>query len=208
MADDSTVLIIARKRPVNKGANEARDLLAPVNRSTVRFTLIGVVLDSFRLEIELLAVRRLPDPLLLGHGLGLVAPPHFCPRTHPRRVSARGSVTSLLVRAADSSRCRLSSPAPPLLPLRRQRGRSRSFAPCRGARQSSSHWLGTIPSVSPIYGGTARHGNLAGAGGQCRALLDTPKSSLSRVGGGRRPWLISNEAAEAYRSMRVLGVEP
>ena len=51
---------------MNQGSNEARDLLAP--GSTVRFTLIGVVLDSFGLEIELRRVRAvLPDPLLLGH---------------------------------------------------------------------------------------------------------------------------------------------
>ena len=55
-----------RKRPVNQGPNEARDLVGPVNRSTVRFTIIGVVLDSFGLEIELISVRAvLPDPGLL-----------------------------------------------------------------------------------------------------------------------------------------------
>ena len=65
------VLLVAVRRVLPNPLLFGHTFLAATvrfNRSTVRFTIIGVVLDSFRLNLELRRVRRVPDPILLGYG--------------------------------------------------------------------------------------------------------------------------------------------
>ena len=129
----------------------------------------------------------------------------------PLRCRPLGSVTSLPIRAADSSRCRLSSPPPHRCSHCAAGAGHWEFAPCRVARQSSC--LAGYDPKRYLFSYTWRHSATWKSGwrrGAVSSPLDTPKSPLNRVGdscdGYASRWRSRRTVSACRRPPRGVGI--